>query len=174
MKSTAFKSRIYVSLIFSLLLPPMLAIAGGGGSVRPFVTFATKIRGAAGEGAPSGYCFASDTRGAFLPSRDSAISVASPHFEPREIMLSLSSKNSLVRVSWSPLKLTTGGRLVAYSLLGYEYLRQEVQQGVTIAVIDTSQMVSGIYVLRLETLDGQPLGSVRLVVSHPMRVQPRG
>lgn len=91
-------------------------------------------------------------------------------FTRPEVPLLLSKpKNSMVRVTWRPLDLAEEGRIVAYSLLGYEYLQQDVRKGVTAVFIDTRQLLSGIYVVRLETLDGHPLGSARLVVEHPMQ-----
>lgn len=92
---------------------------------------------------------------------------------PERPLLLSTSKNSLVRVSWSPQQLPSGGSIVAYSLLGYEYLRQDVGVGMSAAFIDTRQFLSGIYVLRLETRDGQSLGYARLVVEHPVEVQRR-
>lgn len=92
----------------------------------------------------------------------------------REMPLSLSGpKNNLVRVSWNHCHLDSGACIVAYSLLGYEYLRQDVRKGVTAAFIDTRQLLSGIYVLRLETPSGQPLGYARLVVEHNAETQTR-
>ena len=83
-----------------------------------------------------------------------------------EVSLTLSSNDSCVLVTWHSSQCVKGRCIVAYSLLGYEYYRQHVRDGVTMAVVDTRQLLSGIYVLRLETQEGRPLGYARLVVAH--------
>ena len=82
-----------------------------------------------------------------------------------EVSLTLSSNDSCVLVTWHSSQCVKGRCIVAYSLLGYEYYRQHVRDGVTMAVVDTRQLLSGIYVLRLETQEGRPLGYARLVVA---------
>lgn len=109
-----------------------------------------------------------------IPLLYSAVGLRADSMARREIPLRLSSPtNSLVRVSWPSRRLSSESCIVAYSLLGYEYLRLNVHEGSIAAFIDTRQLLSGIYVLRLETRDGESLGYTRLVVAHPLEVNAR-
>lgn len=174
MKSTALRSATAIRVICLTLLA--FVAVGASGMRRPVPT------GARGAGAEyvliedelACRCVASPTVLERVPVLCGVDFLRTDSFTRREVPLLLSKpKNSMVRVTWRPLDLAEEGRIVAYSLLGYEYLQQDVRKGVTAVFIDTRQLLSGIYVVRLETLDGHPLGSARLVVEHPMQEQPR-
>lgn len=175
MNSTALRSKtVVLTLVFALILPAAIRAAGwrllapeeigvANGQSLVINGLAQKrctLRPTVAERVPLFYSAASSLRADSAAQHEMPLLLSNP-------------KNSLVRVSWNPCRLTSGSCIVAYSLLGYEYLRQNVHEGMTAAFIDTRQLLSGIYVLRLETHDGQSLGYARLVVAHPTVVRTR-